>query len=409
MARIRSEPINLDTGDQDYDVLVIGGGIQGAGVAQVCALNKLKVLLLEQFTIGSQTSSRSSKLIHGGLRYLESWQWRLVRECLREREILLKIAPDLVKLVPFYIPVYQNTSRHPLVIRLGLSLYALLGGLSRDCRFNKVPRQSWNQLEGLKTDSLQAVYQYYDAQTDDLLLTKAVISSAIEYGATVIENSKFIGAKIDDDNIHIQYRSANSQNSITNAQCSAKLIINAAGPWVNQSIQRIYPKPPLQNIEWVQGTHIIIDYPLDRIYYLEAVDDRRAIFAMPWKGKSLVGTTERNYAGDPAKVLPLATEVYYLKNAFAYYFPDTKNLEVLDSFAGLRVLPSAGEDSFKKSRETLVASDNKEDPRVISICGGKLTTYRHTAELVYKKISKIMGLGNSHYRSTEYVKLKKPI
>jgi len=408
MARIRSEPIYFEN-DQDYDVLVIGGGIQGAGVAQVCALNKLKVLLIEQYTLGSQTSSKSSKLIHGGLRYLESWQWSLVRECLREREILLKIAPDLVELVPFYIPIYKHTSRHPFTIRLGLSLYALLGGLSKDCRFNKVPRQCWNQLEGLETESLEAVYQYYDAQTDDLLLTKAVISSAVEYGATVIENTQFIGAEINDNSIHIQYRSSKLLGEQPNTQCSVKLIINAAGPWVNQVIQRVIPKPPLQNIEWVQGTHIIVAYPLDKMYYLEAVDDRRAIFAMPWKGKSLIGTTETNYDGDPAKVSPLATEISYLKDIFAHYFPDTRHLAVLDSFAGLRVLPSAGEDSFNKSRETLVASDNKDDPRVISICGGKLTTYRHTSELVYNKISKILQHGDNQYRSTEYVKLKNPV
>ncbi|GMR05581.1 MAG: FAD-dependent oxidoreductase [Gammaproteobacteria bacterium] len=388
----------------DYDVVVIGSGIQGAGVAQICALNQLKVLLLEQFTVGSQTSSRSSKLIHGGLRYLENWQWGLVRECLRERKILLNIASDLVKLVPFYIPVYKETSRSPFIIRSGLSLYAVLGGLSSDCRFRKVPGSNWDQLQGLETDQLEAVYQYHDGQTDDLLLTRAVADSAVEYGAELMENTQFTGAQISDTRLQLQYQSGSTTRS-----CTTKLIVNASGPWINQVIQKITPSPPEQKISLVQGAHIVVDYPLNnKIFYLEAPQDKRAVFAMPWKGKSLVGTTETTYFGDPAQVKPFEDELVYLKSVFSKYFPVSKNSRVLESFAGLRVLPSEGENLFKKSRETHIAFDNKDNPRVISICGGKLTAYRHNAELIYKSIAGVLCESDHKDLSTKEIKLRKP-
>ncbi len=391
----------------DYDVVVIGAGIQGAGVAQICALNKLKVLLLEQFTVGSQTSSRSSKLIHGGLRYLESWQWGLVRECLRERKILLDIAPDLVKLLPFYIPVYKETSRRPLTIRLGLSLYAFLGGLSRDCRFRKVPRSEWSQLQGLETRNLKTVYQYFDAQTDDMLLTRSVVASAVEHGAELIEDAQFIGADISDEKIELNYQPLSKPGSCKS--CTTRIIVNAAGPWVNQVIQKISPAPSQQNVEFVQGAHIVVDYPLaNKIFYLEAPQDRRAVFAMPWKEKTLMGTTETPYSGDPARVIPFEDETAYLKEVFSNYFPASTSSKILHSFAGIRVLPAEGKDSFNTSRESVTAFDNKDNPRVISICGGKLTAYRHAAELIYKSISAALCVPEHKYVSSKRIKLRVP-
>ena len=141
---------------EHYDVVIIGAGIHGAGVAQAAAAHGHSVLLLEQHAPAFGTSSRSSKLIHGGLRYLESGQLALVRECLRERELLSRLAPDLVRLVPFYIPVYRHTTRRPWQIRGGLSMYALLGGLGEHVRFTRVPRDQWTELDGLATRELQA-------------------------------------------------------------------------------------------------------------------------------------------------------------------------------------------------------------------------------------------------------------
>src|SRR5271167_4239880 len=152
---------------KEYDVIIIGGGIHGAGVLQAAAAAGFRALLIERRALASGTSSRSSKLIHGGLRYLESGQFALVRESLRERAILLRIAADLVELKPFYIPVYRQTRRRPWQLKLGLGMYALLGGFNAGTRFGAVPRSEWAALDGLERQGLEAVVRYHDAQTDD--------------------------------------------------------------------------------------------------------------------------------------------------------------------------------------------------------------------------------------------------
>src|ERR1700727_928495 len=160
---------------QAFDVVVVGGGIHGAGVLQAAAAAGHKALLIEKGALASGTSSRSSKLIHGGLRYLESGQFALVRESLHERAVHLRIAPDLVQLKAFFIPVYRETRRRPWQLKLGLWMYALLGGFDASMRFGSVPRREWSSLDGLETHGLEAVIRYHDAQTDDASLTRAVV------------------------------------------------------------------------------------------------------------------------------------------------------------------------------------------------------------------------------------------
>ena len=207
---IRACVPELVLGAEHYDVVVIGAGIHGAGIAQAAAAGGYTVLLLEQHAPAFGTSSRSSKLIHGGLRYLETGQFALVRECLREREFLLKLAPDLVRLVPFYIPVYRHTTRRPWQIHTGLSLYALLGGLGEHVRFTRVPRTQWDELDGIATHDLQAVYRYFDAQTDDAALTRAVLYSAQTLGATVKVPAEFLNATLLPETCSVVYRYENT-------------------------------------------------------------------------------------------------------------------------------------------------------------------------------------------------------
>ena len=357
----------------EYDLAIIGGGIHGVGIAQAGAAAGYKVMLLEQQDIAAGTSSRSSKLIHGGLRYLESMQLSLVRESLRERETLLHIAPDLVQLTPFYIPVYRDTTRRPWQIRAGLSLYAVLGGLRSAARFREVAQRQWGRLDGLRTEGLDAVYQYWDAQTDDAALARAVMASAQELGADLLCPAHFTGARLEQDHYHIDYESAGKQHS-----CRAKTLVNAAGPWVNQVQQAISPQPSQREIELVQGAHIIVPGQLQwGIYYVEAIQDHRAVFVMPWHEGILVGTTESLYQGDPAKVTPLDSEIAYLQETLRHYFPDLGS-EVQRKFAGLRVLPSADSSVFRRSRETVFHRD-PQLPRLVAIYGGKLTGYRAAA------------------------------
>jgi len=173
---------------QTFDLCVVGGGIQGAGIAQAAALNGLSVALIEKSDWAAGTSSKSSKLIHGGLRYLQTFQLGLVRESLRERRTLLNIAGDIVKPNWFYLPVYKNGRFKPWQVRLGLILYRLLAGRKNLAGFRRLPRSEWAQLEGLNTSNLDCVFLYQDAQTDDKLLTQRVVDSARQHGHPTLPN-----------------------------------------------------------------------------------------------------------------------------------------------------------------------------------------------------------------------------
>jgi glycerol-3-phosphate dehydrogenase len=362
-----------------YDAVVIGGGIHGAGVAQAAAAAGYSALLLERKAVGSGTSSRSSKLIHGGLRYLESAQFGLVRESLHEREILLRIAPELVQPVSFFIPVYTFTQRRPLTIRAGLILYAVLGGLSRGARFETISRAQWNDLDGLDTRQLQKVFRYEDAHTDDALLTQAVVRSAQKLGATLHCPADFQSASRNGNGYEIRYLRDN-----TEITCHARTLVNAAGPWVNLTLERVTPRPPIVPVDLVQGAHIVVEGETRRgVYYLEAPRDRRAVFVMPWQGQTLVGTTETPFEGNPAGAQPLPDEIGYLQEIVARYFPDRRN-RLLDSFAGLRVLPREPGPVFHRSRETVLHPDDPMQVRLVTIYGGKLTGYRATAAKVIR-------------------------
>ncbi len=370
-----------------YDVVVVGGGINGVGVAQAAAAARYRVLLLEKKHLAAGTSSRSSKLIHGGLRYLESYELSLVRESLHERARLLRLAPEIVRLQHFYIPVFRNTRRRPWLIRIGLSLYAILAGMDKSARFETVPRSRWGELDGLVTDGLDAVFRYRDGQTDDALLTTAVMASAQKLGAELAMPAHFDDATLHNDGCEISYTLNDRGHS-----CRARVIVNAGGPWVNQVLSRITPRQNAREIELIQGAHILLPNRVEQgIYYVEAPRDGRAVFVMPRHEHALVGTTETRFRGDPDEVEALRTEKSYLCNVVNHYFPHyNASLDrILEAWAGLRVLPAGKGHAFHRSRETILDVDGPETnprPRLITIYGGKLTTYRTTALKVLKRI-----------------------
>ncbi|WP_193165097.1 glycerol-3-phosphate dehydrogenase/oxidase [Microbulbifer hainanensis] len=369
----------------DFDALVVGAGIQGAGAAEALAMAGYRVAILEQLGVATATSSRSSKLIHGGLRYLESGQFRLVRECLRERRWLLANKPQLVRMVPFYIPVYRFSKRPAWLIRLGLSLYALLSGVTSGySRFRAVPRAEWDNLSGLNCDELVAVYRYYDGQTDDAALTRNVVDSAVARGAHLICPGSLVGAELTPQGMRVDYVADGQLSTLR-----TRVLINCSGPWVADTNTLCAPAAPLPPLELVAGTHILLSLSLgEKIFYVEA-EDGRAVFVMPWKGKTLVGTTERSYEGDPRDVTPTLEEESYLLRTVQRYFPQTRTLQVhdiCDSFAGLRVLPQNGTSPFSRPRETLLCCDDEKHPRVLAVAGGKLTSYRATARKILRKL-----------------------
>jgi glycerol-3-phosphate dehydrogenase len=371
---------------KDYDVIVVGGGIHGAGVLQAVAAAGHRALLLEKGALASGTSSRSSKLIHGGLRYLESGQFALVRESLRERAILLRIAPELVELKPFFIPVYRDTRRRPWQLKVGLAMYALLGGFGPSTRFGSVPRRDWGTLDGLETRGLDAVIRYYDAQTDDAQLTRAVVQSAVSLGAKIAMPASFTEARLDDDGVTVGYRQGDAL-----IQCRARVLVNAGGPWAVEVAKLIQPRIAVPDVDLVQGTHIVVPMQVAAgIYYVESHQDGRAIFIMPWKGATLIGTTETPYRGEPDQVHPLPEEEEYLLAVARRYFPALNAVtraQIVARFAGLRVLPAATQAAFDRSRETIFYADRDPNPRVLGIYGGKLTGWRAAAAHVLGRIS----------------------
>jgi glycerol-3-phosphate dehydrogenase len=367
-----------------YDVVVVGGGIHGVGVAQAAAAAGHSVLLIERHDLAHGTSSRSSKLIHGGLRYLESGQLRLVRESLAERELLLRLAPGLVRLRPFFVPIYASTRRRPWQLRAGLGLYAVLGRLVPSTRFGTLPRRQWPRLDGLELEGLQQVFRYFDAQTDDARLTRAVMASATRLGADLALHTEFVEAECTGAGVVLVTRQGDRREEIR-----TRVLVNAAGPWTPQVAARVRRVPTGPPVELVQGTHLLLSGRMRTgIYYVESPTDGRAVFVMPWKDTILLGTTETPYHGDPERVAPLPQETDYLLRVLAHYFPAYRRgaTRVLGAFAGLRVLPRGGR-AFGRSRETLLHTDRRRAPRFVSIYGGKLTGWRATAARVLDRIS----------------------
>lgn len=371
---------------KEHDIVIIGGGIQGAGCAQAAAAAGYSVCLLEKNSWGSATSSHSSKLIHGGLRYFETYQFGLVWKSLHERKILMEIAAPLVKPLPFYIPVYQQSRRQPWMIFTGLSLYSLMGGFNRLSRFRCIPKNKWQDLDGLKTGELKRVYQYWDTQTDDYLLTLAVVRSAEKLGAEIHEYTEFIKADKDSDGYTVKYKQANTEKRV-----KCRVIINASGPWTAEVQKFIYDAPPSPEVELVQGSHIELEGRLsEAIFYLESPVDRRAMFVMPWHNNTLVGTTETAFSGNPADAGATDEEIDYLLKTVRHYFPDFK-CNVIDQFAGLRVLSVQKTGFSERRRDTLIQYDNVKYPKLVSLYGGKLTTYRATSEEVLNRIRRTLG------------------
>jgi len=379
----------------DYDILIIGGGIYGCGIAQAAAAAGYRVCLHEQSTIASGTSSQSTKLIHGGLRYLEQGNLKLVYEALAEREVLLKIAPALVQRQWFYIPVYRGSKRPPWLIACGLFLYWLLSfGRSR---FRRLPRRRWQAvLPGLNTDGLQAVLAYEDAATDDAALTRAVAASAVSFGCAIVENSRLESAEFDGQCWQAGFvgqsgedQTSGDQSDENQTTCSARILINAGGPWIHEVCQRIRPAPPEIPVRLAQGSHLLLDRPCPAYIYTESLDGR-VMFFRPWQGKLLAGTTETRLDAMTDHPQPTRHETQAILSTCKHYFPDTpcSEADILKSYCGVRVLPAGEEGAFAASRETVLLADEPDKPCYIGIYGGKLTTYRQEAGKVLRLIAR---------------------
>jgi len=373
--------------DRDADVLVVGAGIHGAAIARALVRRGQRVVVAERSAPAAGTSSRSSKLIHGGLRYLEHGDLALVRESLRARSALLREAPDLVERADFLIPVYRGGGRPPWMIRIGLALYALLAGLGRDARFESLARGDWPLADGLSPDGLRAVFRYTDARTDDAALTRRVLAEAIAGGARLRCPAEVESIVLDHDGATVTLREASGS-----AVLRVAAVVNAAGPWVAQLQRRVAPTQPPLAVELVRGTHLELPHrPLAGIYYLESPRDGRPMFVIPRGDHLLVGTTAVTIAeAELERIEPSAAEVEYLLEAVHHRFPSWAadgGLAVRAAWAGVRVLPAAaGGDVGAISRELELHADRPERPRLVALVGGKLTTHAAAADKVARML-----------------------
>jgi len=372
-------------GSDAYDVAVIGGGINGAGIALDAALRGYSVILLEKDDIAAHTSGASTRLIHGGLRYLEYFELSLVHESLREREHLLHNAPHLVWPLRLHIPVYQNARRGPFMIRTGLFFYDLLA------RPNSLPRHEFftgtdcrQHDPVIRHDGLKAVAAYYDAQAGypERLCLELVLAAAA-HGARILTRHKVTGLEIKQRRIHALEVETDDGRRVS---IRARQIVNATGAYVDILEKKLKTAPP-RKIGATKGTHIVLEYfpngPAHAIY-TEAEQDGRPFFTIPWEGYYLVGTTDTYYDDDPDGVRPEEREVDYLLFELNRLFPgrNFSRKDVLHAYAGLRPLPyEPGIPPARVTRRHIIHDHKKEGlENLLTIVGGKLTTYRHLAE-----------------------------
>jgi len=376
-----------------FDLAVMGGGINGAAVAREAALRGLKVALIEAHDFAGGTSSRSSKLIHGGLRYLEQFDFRLVHEARTERRRLRELAPHLSQPLPFVLPIYHGDPYFPLKIRAGLTLYDLLGNLGRADRHRMLSRrEALELLPALRTEGLRAAAVYHDSETDDARLTLEFILDAAERGAVVANHTEIraLASESPAGGHEAKVVTAEACDRLTGRryEISARWWVNATGPWVDHLRTLVPGYDGSSTIRLTRGTHLILPQRVAAHALFAAIpSDQRIFLMMPWNGFSLLGTTDTDFNGDPAGVRPDRADTEYLLNAANRVLdrPFTPD-QVLGSFAGLRALviepglrPSANTREHRFHRDPWAAN-------FISICGGKLTTARALGEKLVDEI-----------------------
>ena len=378
-------------GDLVHDIFVIGGGINGCGIARDAAGRGYSVFLAEMNDLGSGTSSAATKLIHGGLRYLEHYEFRLVREALMEREVLWASAPHIIWPLRIVLPHHKGL-RPAWFLRLGLFVYDTLGGrkflpATKDIMLRTDPAG-----KALKTQ-FERAFEFSDCWVNDARLVALNARDAADRGATIRTRTTVTSARNDGGIWHVGLSdSATGQRETVRA----KLLVNASGPWVDQVLSGTLGQNRVGNVRLVQGSHIVVKklYDHDRCYMFQNADGR-IIFAIPYEGEfTLIGTTDRDYDGDPRDVRITEGEIDYLCGiASAYFERPLRREDVVWSYSGVRPLYA---DGASKAQETtrdyvLKTSGHKGDAPLINVIGGKLTTYRKLAESTLEKVEALIG------------------
>ncbi len=372
----------------DYDLLIIGGGINGCGIARDAAGRGLKVWLCEMDDLASGTSSWSTKLIHGGLRYLEYYEFRLVREALMEREVIWSIAPHIVQPLRFVLPHHKGL-RPAWLLRLGLFLYDHIGGrkLLPPTRTIDLARDAAGA--PLKPGLFTRGFEYSDCRVDDARLVVLNARDAADRGASINTRTRAVSADRGPQGWTI--RTADARTGAA-GEVRGRILVNAAGPWVADVLTGAMRSNAKARVRLVQGSHIVVRklFAHDRSYIFQNADGR-IIFAIPYEGAfTLIGTTDRDYQGDPGTVAITPEETAYLCAAASEYFAaPVREEDVVWTYSGVRPLYDDGASEAKAATRDYVF-DTDETPGLapqLSIFGGKITTYRRLAEAVLDKLA----------------------
>lgn len=375
------------------DIFIIGGGINGVGIARDAAGRGYSVALCEMNDLASGTSSWSSKLVHGGVRYLEHYEFMLVRKALTEREILWSAAPHIIRPMRFILPHHKDL-RPAWFLRLGLFLYDYIGG-----RKLLPPTKTVDLANGEYGKPLKAIFkkgfQYSDCQVDDARLVILNALDAQEKGAQIAVGHECIAARRDGNIWSIETRDKKTGEVSTT---TADMIINAAGPWIDQVLGKSFGQNDARNVRMVQGSHIVVPklYDHDNCYIFQNADER-IIFAIPYThDTTLIGTTDKDFEGDPGTASISEEETQYLCDAASEYFekPVTKE-DIVWTYSGVRPLYDDGASAAQEATRDYVFRQDKgggdHSAPLINIFGGKITTYRVLAEKMMEEVEDLIG------------------
>lgn len=379
-------------GGNVFDIFVIGGGINGCGIARDAVGRGYSVALAEMNDLASGTSSGSTKLIHGGLRYLEHYEFRLVRESLMEREVLWAMAPHIIRPMRFVLPYHKGGIRPAWLIRLGLFLYDHIGG-----RKQLPPTSVLNLQRDPAGRPLKPLFgkafEYSDGWVDDARLVVLNARDAADRGARIMTRTRVNNARWENDLWTIE-----TEDTVTGEKSrhAARMLVNAAGPWVDHVLSQAFGKNEVHNVRLVQGSHIVVRKKFDdpRAYFFQNPDNR-IIFAIPYEQDfTLIGTTDQDFTGDPRDIRITKGEIAYLCNAASEYFAQPVSAsDIVWSYSGVRPLFDDGASMAQEATRDYVLKreDVPGGGPLLNIFGGKLTTYRRLAEHALEKIAEAIG------------------
>jgi glycerol-3-phosphate dehydrogenase len=386
-----------DINGRSFELVVIGGGMAGAGIARDAALRGYRTLLLERKDFAFGTTSRSSKLIHGGLRYLELFDVGLVRESLRERERLARLAPHLVRPLPFLVPVYRGAKRGMLMIRVGMKLYDLLTPGKRTEHYRTISREETVRLERfLDPTDLRGAGYYFD---DLLLLPERLclenVLSAQRWGAAIYNYAEVVGIesrapRAESGGWEIEARSALDGSG---ARVSARVVVNAAGPWADQVRRLAGVDGGARCVRTTKGIHLLLPRITDHAVYIAAKRDDRMFFVIPWQQFTLVGTTDTDFSGDLDRLAATREEMHYLMEETRRVFPAARmrDEDVYYTYAGVRPLSfEEGKSASAVSRAHKVIAEGPAG-NFLSITGTKLTCFRSLAEEAVDQVGRLLN------------------